>query len=95
LNPLATKVKVRDAKGDTVKKMIEETAQPVIDMLNLRFGRMTYDGKPMKVGEKATTDSIAAMVVCSRCSATTRILANRTPTSCSSYRSSRSSSPST
>jgi hypothetical protein len=46
LNPLATKSKFRDAKRDTVKKLIEETAKPVIDMLNLRFGRLTYDGKP-------------------------------------------------
>jgi hypothetical protein len=32
----------------------------VIGMLNLRFGRLTYDGKPMNVGEKATADRIAA-----------------------------------
>jgi hypothetical protein len=62
LNPLATQSKIRDAKGDTIKKLIEETAQPVIDMLNLRFGRLTYDSKPMNVGGKATTDSIAAMM---------------------------------
>jgi hypothetical protein len=62
LNALVTMSKIRDAKGDTVKKLIEETAQPVIDMLNLRFGRLTYDGKPMNVGEKATTDSIAAIM---------------------------------
>jgi hypothetical protein len=62
LNPLATKSKIRDAKGDTVKKLIEETMQPVIDMLNLRFSRLTYDGKPMNVGEKETTDSIAGMM---------------------------------
>jgi hypothetical protein len=47
LNPLATKSKIRDAKGDNIKKMIEETTQPVIDMLNLRFGRLAYDGKLM------------------------------------------------
>jgi hypothetical protein len=62
LNPLATKFKIRDAKGDTVKKLIEETAQPAVEMLNLRFRRLAYDGKPMNVGEKATTDSIAAMM---------------------------------
>jgi hypothetical protein len=52
----------RDAEGDTVKKLIEEMAQPVIDMLNLLFGHLTYDCKPMNVGENATTDSIAAMM---------------------------------
>jgi hypothetical protein len=34
----------------------------VIDMLNLLFGHLTYDCKPMIVGENATTDSIAAMM---------------------------------
>jgi hypothetical protein len=62
LNPLDTKSNIRDAKGDAVKKLIEETAQPVIDMLNLRFRRLTYDGKPMNAGKKATTDSITAMM---------------------------------
>jgi hypothetical protein len=62
LSLLATKTRIRDAKGDTVKKLIGETAQHVIDMLNLRFGRLTHNGKQMNVGEKATTDSIVAMM---------------------------------
>jgi hypothetical protein len=86
---------MRDAKGDTVKKLIEETAQPVIDMLNLRFGRLTYDGKPMNVGEKATTGSIAAMMEQLKVFSNDYNFADQTVASCSSCRCSRSSPPST
>jgi hypothetical protein len=44
LNLLATKSKIRGRQGRHSKILIEETAQPVIDMLKLRFGRLTYDG---------------------------------------------------
>jgi hypothetical protein len=70
-------------------------AQPVIDMLNLRFGCLTYDGKPMNVGKKATTDSIAAMMEQLNVFSDDYNFGKPDRGLCSSYRCSRSSPPNT